>query len=65
MTGECTYVIYHQRVVNVENGTLLHHFGQTGVDLFLVSREQVTISLFMEGDLPFSLINPFKVPPIS
>jgi len=25
MTGECTYPIYHQRVVNVENGALLHH----------------------------------------
>ena len=30
MTGECTYPIYHQRVVNVENGALLHHlvFGE-------------------------------------
>ena len=25
MTGECTYPIYHQRVVNVENGMVLHH----------------------------------------
>ena len=25
MTGACTYPIYHQRVVNVENGALLHH----------------------------------------
>ena len=24
MTGECTDPIYHQRAVNVENGTLLH-----------------------------------------
>jgi hypothetical protein len=27
MAGGCTYPIYYQRVVNVENGTLLYHGG--------------------------------------